>query len=47
MLSNIYMPGLAENLLSLEALHKAGYMSVGSKDGYDILKNGMSVARGK
>lgn len=43
----IYVPGLAENLLSLEVLHKAGFVSVGSKDGYDILKNGTPVAKGK
>lgn len=43
----IYVPGLAENLLSLEALHMAGYKSVGSRQGYAIIKNGSMLARGK
>ena len=43
----IYMPGLAENLLSLEALHLAGYESRGSLRGYELLKNGEVVAYGK
>lgn len=43
----IYVPGLAENLLSLEALHLAGYETQGSKRGYEIRKDGKIVARGK
>ena len=45
--SVIYVPGLAENLLSLEALHLAGYESRGSLQGYELLKNGKTVAYGK
>ena len=40
----IYVPGLAENLLSLEALHLAGYESRGSSRGYELSKNGKTVA---
>ena len=43
----IYVPGLAENLLSLEALHLAGLESRGSKNGYEILRKGKAVAKGK
>ena len=43
----IYVPGLEENLLSLEALHLAGYESRGSLRGYELLKNGKVVAYGK
>ena len=43
----IYVPGLAENLLSLEALHLAGYESRGSTHGYELQKNGKTVAHGK
>ena len=43
----IYVPGLAENLLSLEALHLAGYESRGSSRGYELMKNGKTVAFGK
>ena len=43
----IYVPGLAENLLSLEALHLAGLESKGSKKGYEILRDGKVVAKGK
>lgn len=43
----IYVPGLAENLLSLEALHLAGFESRGSIKGYEILHNGVTVAKGK
>ena len=43
----IYVPGLAENLLSLEALHLAGYESRGSINGYEILCDGVAVAKGK
>lgn len=43
----IYVLGLAENLLSLEALHLAGYESRGSINGYEILRDGMAVAKGK
>ena len=43
----VYVPGLAENLLSLEALHMAGFESIGSKRGYVLRKNGKVVARGK
>ena len=43
----IYVPGLAENLLSLEALHLAGLESRGSKEGYEILRDGEVVAKGK
>ena len=35
----IYVPGLEENLLSLEALHLAGYELRGSLQGYELLKN--------
>lgn len=43
----IYVPGLAENLLSLEALHLANYVLTGSKEGYELKKNGKIVAHGK
>ena len=43
----IYVPGLAENLLSLEALHLAGYESRGSSRGYELSKDGKTVAFGK
>lgn len=43
----IYIPGLAENLLSLEALHMAGFETRGSKDGYKILWKGQVKATGK
>ena len=43
----IYVLGLAENLLSLEALHLAGLESKGSKKGYEILHNGKVVVKGK
>jgi len=43
----VYVPGLAENLLSLENLHMAGFESVGSKRGYVLRKNGKVVAQGK
>lgn len=43
----IYVPGLAENLLSLEALHLAGLESRGSKEGYEILRDGEVVAKEK
>jgi hypothetical protein len=43
----IYVPGLAENLLSLEALHMAGFQSQGSERGYELLKDGKVVAKGK
>ena len=43
----IYVPGLVENLLSLEALHLAGYESRGSSRGYELLKNDKVVAYGK
>ncbi|ODM22594.1 hypothetical protein SI65_00183 [Aspergillus cristatus] len=43
----VYVPGLAENLLSLEALHMAGFESIGSKGGYVLRKNGKVVACGK
>lgn len=43
----IYVPGLAENLLSLKALHTAGYKSVGSDEGYEILKNRKVMATGQ
>ncbi|ODM14245.1 hypothetical protein SI65_10341 [Aspergillus cristatus] len=43
----VYVPGLAENLLSLEALHMAGFESIGSKGGYVLRKNGKVVAHGK
>ena len=47
-LSNtIYVPGLAENLLSLEALHVVGFESRGTKWGYTILKDGKVVAKGR
>jgi len=47
-LSNaIYVLGLAENLLSLEALHIAGFESRGSNRGYTILKDGKIVAKGQ
>jgi len=47
-LSNtIYVPGLAENLLSLEALHVAGFESRGSNKGCIILKDGKVVAEGR
>lgn len=40
----IYVLGLAENLLSLEALHLAGLESRGSLKGYEIPKSGRVVA---
>ena len=43
----IYVPGLEENLLSLEALHLAGYKSRGSLQGYELLKNSKVMAYGK
>lgn len=43
----IYVPGLSENLLSLEALHIAGYESRGSPRGHELSKNGKTVAYGK
>lgn len=43
----IYVPGLAENLLSLEALHVAGFESRGSSKGYILLRRGKSVAKGR
>ncbi|KAI9035923.1 uncharacterized protein KD926_002639 [Aspergillus affinis] len=43
----MYVPGLAGNLLSLEALHTADFESRGSKRGYQLRKNGKVVARGK
>ena len=45
--SVIYVPGLEENLLSLEALHLADFESNGSKRGYEIKKDGKVVAKGK
>ena len=36
----IYVPGLAENLLSLEALHLAGFESRGSMREYELMKGG-------
>ena len=42
-----YILGLAENLLSLEVLHLAGYESRGSSQGYKLLKNGKVIAYGK
>ena len=39
----IYVPGLAENLLSLEVLHLAGYELRGSSQGYKLMKNGKTV----
>lgn len=48
LLSNaIYVPGLAENLLSLEALHVAGFEPRGSNKGCIILKDGKVVAEGR
>ena len=43
----IYVPGLAENLLSLEALHLAGFETTGCKDGYEVRKKGKLVATGR
>lgn len=43
----IYVPGLAENLLSLEALHIAGYESRGSSKGYELLWKGKVIAKGR
>lgn len=43
----IYVPGLAENLLSLEVLHLAGFESRGSIKGYELRKDGKVVAEGK
>ena len=43
----IYVPGLAENLLSLEALHLAGFESRGSVRGYKLMKGGKVVAKGR
>lgn len=45
--SAIYVPGLTKNLLSLEALHVAGFESRGSNRGYNILKDGKIVAEGR
>ena len=45
--SIIYVLGLAENLLSLEALHLAGYKLRGSSQGYELLKNSKVIAYGK
>ena len=39
----IYVLGLAENLLSLEVLHLAGYELRGSSQGYKLMKNGKTV----
>lgn len=43
----IYVPGLAENLLSLEALHIAGFESRRSIRGYTLMKDGKVVAKGR
>ncbi|EYE90608.1 uncharacterized protein EURHEDRAFT_510308 [Aspergillus ruber CBS 135680] len=43
----IYVPGLAENLLSLEVLHLAGFESRGSIKGYELRKDGKVIAKGK
>ena len=43
----IYVPGLAENLLSLEVLHLAGFESRGSSRGYELSKDRKTVAFGK
>ena len=43
----IYVPGLAENLLSLEALHLAGFESRGSSQGYKLYNDRKTVAFGK
>ena len=43
----IYVPGLEENLLSLEVLHLAGYKLRGSLQGYELLKNDKVMAYGK
>ena len=40
----IYVPGLAENLLSLETLHLAGFESRGLLRGYELTKNREIVA---
>ena len=45
--SVIYVPGLEENLLSLEVLHLAGFESRGSIKGYELRKDGKVVAKGK
>lgn len=45
--SVIYVPGLAENLLSLEALHVAGFESRGSSSGHSLLKHGKVVGKGR
>lgn len=45
--SVIYVPGLAENPLSLEALHLAGFESRCSAKGYELKKDGKVVAKGK
>lgn len=45
--SVIYVPGLAENLLSLEVLHLARYKSRGSSRGYELRKDGKTVAHGE
>lgn len=39
----IYMLGLAENLLSLEALHLADYKLKGSSSSYELKKNSKIV----
>ena len=43
----IYVLGLAENLLSLKALHLAGYESRGSSQEYKLSKDGKTVVFGK
>ena len=43
----IYVPGLAENLLSLEALYIARYESRGSSKGYKLLWKGKVIAKGR
>ena len=43
----IYVLGLAENLLSLEVLHLAGYKLRDSLQGYELLENSKVVAYGK
>lgn len=43
----IYVPGLAEKLLSLEALQIARLESRGSEYGHKILRRGAVIAEGK
>lgn len=43
----IYVLGLAENLLSLEALHLTGYESRGLLWGYELIRNSKVIAYGK